>query len=87
MRVDAQSRSVFKDGSCKKHFMFKQHIEHEIERKKWWAEILKEHTADSSSEKYDTLRSRLIITTSMLITKLPRLLSRSSSDSQLIMLR
>ena len=87
MRVDAQSRSVFKDGSCKKHFMFKQHIEHEIERKKWWAEILKEHTADSSSEKYDTLRSRLIITTSMLITKLPRLLSRSSSDSQLILLR
>ena len=78
------SVSVFNDGSCKRHFMFAQHTENETERNEWWTKNCPQPTANNAS---DTLRNRLIITSSMVFTRIPRLLSRLTPNSQLILMR
>ena len=83
---DLAERKTFFKGSCEKHFMFKQHVENATERKEWWKQNCNPSTT-SNVMQGETLRGRLIITSSMVFTRLPRLLSKLTPNSQLILMR
>ena len=72
-------------GTCKKHFMFKQHIENATECQEWWKENYNPSTTSNARD--NILRRRLITTSSMVFTRIPRLLSKLTPDSQLILMR
>ena len=83
----AETKTFFK-GTCKKHFMFKQHVENTTELKEWWKQNFNPSTTCNVKDKQqDNLRGRLITTSSMVFTRLPRLLSKLTPDSQLILMR
>ena len=84
-----QRKTVFKDSLCKKHFVFKQHVNDASEFLEWWNQICtqSQNTQNATGNNQYALRDRLIVTASMVFTRLPRLLSRMTSDSQLILMR
>ena len=86
---DLAEKKTFFKGSCPKHFIFKQHVENTTELKEWWKQNYKQPTACTVKDKKqdDILRGRLITTSSMVFTRLPRLLSKLTPDSQLILMR
>ena len=90
--IEAEQKTFFKGssekGTCKKHFMFKQHVENTTEREEWWKENYNPSTVSNVKVKQDEiLRRRLITTSSMVFTRIPRLLSKLTPDSQLILMR
>ena len=90
--IEAEQKTFFKGssekGTCKKHFMFKQQVENTTEREEWWKENYNPSTVSNVKVKQDEiLRRRLITTLSMVFTRIPRLLSKLTPDSQLILMR
>ena len=85
--IKSQSDETFFKGTCKKHFLFKQHVENATELKDWWKQNCKPSTGCNVKDKKHILQGRLITTSSMVFTRLPRLLSKLTPDSQLILMR
>ena len=84
-RRDIPEKKTFFNNSCEKHFMFKQQVDNATERKEWWKQNYNPSTANNVMD--NILRRRLITTSSMVFTRIPRLLSKLTPDSQLILMR
>ena len=87
LQDEAHVKFAFKGSFCKKHFIYKQHVEDKTKLEEWWKRVCTGPAANPANDNKDTLRSRLIITSSMVFTRLPRILSKLTSESQLVMMR
>merc|ERR1719295_1755287 len=58
-------------------------------QKVWWDENCRKHTVNTGSTKseIDSLKERLLTVSSMAFTRIPRLLSKDTPDSMLILMR
>ena len=76
-------------NSCTKHFILKEHIMNQEKQKVWWNENCRMPPGhgDSGKPQIDSLKGRLLTVASMAFTRIPRLLSRDTPDSMLILMR
>ena len=80
---------IHKEGTfCGEHFLLKPHLEGIADLDTWWKKlnIHESKNAGSSPMSASDLRRRLIALSSMVFSRLPRLLSVMSADSQMILL-
>ena len=76
-------------NSCSMHFLIEEHIANKKKRERWWEANCKKHTGNSASPgtQIDSLKKRLLMVSSMVFTRIPRLLCRDTPDSMLILMR